>query len=132
MRFSFVLYIALYVIVEMIGYQLSLVRWSQITPLMVATAVTDAMLLVAVAVATLLAADLTRPRWQPALAAWARARTAGPEVEWIDEGPLDVRSWRPGPRALPAGPAPRTAPVAYGTYARAGTRPFPEDDGRLL
>jgi hypothetical protein len=137
MRLSFVLYAALYVVVEIVVHELSQVSWPQLTPLMVATAATDALLMVAVAVALLVTLDLTRPRWQPAVANWVETRLPRPSLAWAhqapDSGPIDVPSWRSEPAALPAGvPVPsRAAPGGtYGPPTRA--RPFPEDDGRLL
>jgi hypothetical protein len=137
MRLSFVLYAALYVVVEIVVHELSQVSWPQLTPLMVATAAADALLMVAVAVALLVTLDLTRPRWQPAVTNWVETRLPRPSLTWAheapDAGPIDVRSWRSEPAALTAGaPAlPRTAPG--GTYGPpTNARPFPEDDGRLL
>jgi hypothetical protein len=137
MRLSFVLYAALYVVVEIVVHELSQVSWPQLTPLMVATAATDALLMVAVAVAVLVTLDLTRPRWQPVVSNWVETRLPRPSFAWaheaLHEGPIDVRSWRSEPAPLPAGVpvAPRAAPG--GTYGPSGHgRPFPEDDGRLL
>lgn len=139
MRLSFALYTALYVVAEMIGHQLSLVGWPQITPLLLATAVTDALLVLAVAGAVIVGADVTRHRWQPALHAWLHRRGAAHDGWWGPDAPLDVASWRPEPLALtgapaaapgPARPA-RPAPVTYTNWTY-GIRPFPEEPGRLL
>ena len=151
MRVPVLVYVLLYLVLEMIGAQLAAVEWQQITPLMVASAVTDSMLIVAVLVAALVAADLTKHRWQPALHTWMHERAhrhsgwwgrhthddAHDDYEYAEV--VDVTSWRPEPLALPAGsPAsPPTATYAPPTYAVTGTspaagRPFPEDDGRLL
>lgn len=152
MRVPVLVYVLLYLVLELIGAQLAAVEWRHITPLMVASAVTDAMLVVAVLVAVLVTADLTKHRWRPAVHTWARER-ARPQAGWwgprrypgpdAPEGQvLGVRSWRPArPErlALPAGSpaAVPTATYAAPTYAVGGTlprrgRPFPEDDGRLL
>lgn len=150
MRVPVLVYVLLYLVLELIGAQLAAVEWRHITPLMVASAVTDAMLVVAVLVAVLVTADLTKHRWRPAVRTWVRER-ARPQAGWwgprrdpdADEGQvLGVRSWRPArPErlALPAGSpaAVPTATYAAPTYAVGGTsprpgRPFPEDDGRLL
>ena len=149
MRVPVLVYVLLYVVLEMIGAQLAAVEWEHVTPLMVASAVTDALLVVSVLVAVLVGADLTEHRWRPVLHTWLH-RYAQPHVRWwgrhrhpgpddVDDGVIDVRSWRPEPQALPAG-SPAVAPTAtYAapTYAVTGTpvrtgRPFPEDDGRLL
>ncbi len=148
MRISVLVYVLLYLVVEMIGAQLAAVEWAQITPLMVASAVTDAMLVVAVLVAVLVTADLTQHRWRPALHTWLHEH-ARPHTGWWgahrhhhDDNYAEVvgvTSWRPAPPALPAGspPVPPTATYAPPTYAVNGTpagtgRPFPEDDGTLL
>ena len=147
MRVPVLVYVLLYLVVELIGVQLAAVEWAAITPLMVAAAVTDAALVVAVLVAALVAADLTKHRWRPALHTWLHRR-ARPHGGWwgrhADDGyeyaeVVDVRSWRPEPLALPAATtatAP-TATYAAPTYAVRSVsaptaRPFPEDDGRLL
>ena len=143
MRVPVLVYVLLYLVLEMIGAQLAAVEWAAITPLMVAAAVTDALLVVAVLVAVLVTADLTKHRWRPALETWLHERARPHGGWWGTHGHDDdyaevvgVTSWRPEPLALPAGsPAARTyAPPTYavpGTPARPG-RPFPEDDGRLL
>jgi hypothetical protein len=152
MRVPVLVYVLLYLVVEMIGAQLAAVAWQQITPLMVASAITDAMLVVAVLVAALVAADLTKHRWRPALHTWMHEHAHRHSGWWgrhaSDDGHdaaseyaevIDVTSWRPEPLALPAGSpgSPPTATYAPPTYAVTGTptaagRPFPEDDGRLL
>ena len=149
MRVPVLVYVLLYLVLEMIGAQLAAVEWREITPLMVASAVTDAMLIVAVLVAALVAADLTKHRWRPALHTWMHEHAHRHSGWWgrhphDDDGyeyaeVIDVTSWRPEPLALPTGsPAsPPTATYAPPTYAVSGTpsgaaRPFPEDDGHLL
>ncbi len=114
MRISFLVYGALYVAVEIVGQQLEAVGWPEITPLDVATAVTDALLGVAVAVAVLVGMDLLRQRWRRSAEAWAEQRAQ----EDLEQPPLGVRSWRREPLALPAGsPAPLVPP---------GARPYGE------
>ena len=148
MRVPVLVYVLLYLVFEMIGAQLAAVEWGTITPLMVASAVTDAMLIVAVIVAVLVTADLTKHRWRPLLHTWLHEH-ARPHSGWWgghrhnhDDGYAEVvgvTSWRPEPLALPVGsPAvPPTATYATPTYAVSGVpartgRPFPEDDGTLL
>ena len=139
MRVSFLVYGVLYIAIEIAGNQLERVGWPQITPLDVAEAVTDALLAIVVCVALVVAVDLGRARWGPALRAWheERLRLAAEaadhewaEVVWDDE-PIGVRSWRPEPLALPA-PAASASPA--GTYyTPAGSNPpFPEDPGTRL
>jgi hypothetical protein len=135
MRVSFLVYGVLYVAVEIIGNQLETVGWPRITPLDVAAALTDALLAIVICIAVVVAVDLGRQRWGPALRAWQEERLrlaaeTGAEVVWDDE-PIGVRSWRREPLALPA-PAPRA--TVGGTYYTASTYgpPFPEEPGRQL
>ncbi len=147
MRVPVLVYVLLYLVVEMIGAQLAAVEWARVTPLMVASAVADAMLIVAVLVAALVAADLTKHRWRPVVHTWLHEH-AHPHHGWWgahrrDDGyyaeVVGVTSWRPEPAALPVGSplVPPTATYAEPTYAVGGMpprtgRPFPEDDGTLL
>ncbi len=146
MRVPVLVYLLLYLVLELVGAQLAAVDWAAVTPLMVASAVTHAMLVVSVLVAVLVTADLTRHRWRPPLHTWLHEH-GRPHTGWWgghrhDDGDghvVGVRSWRPEPLALPMGSpaAPPTATYAPPTYAVGGTparggRPFPEDDGTLL
>jgi hypothetical protein len=139
MRVSFLVYGVLYVAIEIVGNQLEKVGWPQITPLDVAEALTDAFLAIVVCIALVVAVDLSRERWGPALRAWneERLRLAAEaaqedwaDVVWDDE-PIGVRSWRREPAALPA---PVTGTPAGGTYYTPSTYgpPFPEEPGRQL
>jgi hypothetical protein len=143
MRVSFLVYGVLYVAVEIIGTQLEQVGWARIDPLDVASALTDALLFIVVCIALLVASDVARQRWGPALVAWHQERLRAhaesqAEVVWDDE-PIGVTSWRPEPIALPAGPAAApTPPPGGGTYATSTYGPrtpghsFPEEPGHLL
>jgi len=136
MRVSFLLYGVLYVAVEIIGNQLEKVGWAHIEPLDVASALTDALLAIVICIALVVAVDLGRARWGPALRAWNEERlraaaegklaTSWDEVSWDDE-PIGVRSWRPEPLALPA-PAPSSPGGTYYTPSTYGP-PFPEEPG---
>jgi peptidoglycan/LPS O-acetylase OafA/YrhL len=129
MRISFAVYAALYVVVELVGSRLESIGWPQISALDVATAVTDACLLVAVAAAVLLGLDLGIRRWRAAAAAAREERLA--EQDRDAGEPIGVTSWRAEPLALPAGPSAASVPVS--DYAGIpAPRPFPEEPGRLL
>jgi hypothetical protein len=153
MRVPVLVYALLYLVFELIGAQLAAVDWARITPLMVASAVTDALVVVAVLVAVLVAADLSKHRWRPLVHSWLHAY-AQPHSGWwgahrphhhhghehLDGAPVvGVPSWRRERLALPMG-SPSAAPTArYAapTYAVSGSpappaRPFPEDDDRML
>ena len=136
MRVSFLVYGVLYVAVEIVGNQLEKVGWARIDPLDVASALTDALLAIVICIALLVAADLGRARWGPALRAWneerlraaaeAKLEKSWAEVSWDDE-PIGVRSWRSEPLALPA-PAPSPPGGTYYTTSTYGP-PFPEEPG---
>lgn len=136
MRIAFSVYGALYVVVEIVGYQLEQVSWPEITPLDVATAVTDALLTVAVLVAVLVAVDVLGHRWRRHLFAVRLERARLATAEWAEPEPIGVHSWRPEPLALPtarvAGP-PAGHPYADRAHAR---HAWPGDaaapSGRLL
>ena len=139
MRVSFLVYGVLYIAIEIVGNKLETVGWPKITPLDVAEALTDAFLAIVVCIALVVAVDLGRERWGPALRAWhaERLRLAAEaaqddwaEVVWDDE-PIGVRSWRPEPLALPAA-APGAAPSGTDYTASAPNPPFPEEPGRQL
>jgi hypothetical protein len=134
MRVAFLVYGALYVVIEIVGYQLEQVSWPEVTALDVATALTNAFLTVAVLAAVLVAVDVLGHRWRRSRRALAleEARAAA-----VDPGPITVQAWRPEPLALPAAPAPadRVPTVrAENAYAReAWPRDTPPDlNGRLL
>jgi len=127
MRVAILVYGVLYVVFEVVGYQLEQVSWPAITPLDVATALTNAFLTVAVLVGVLVGIDVLGHRWRRQLQLKrleeARLATAG----WADPGTLDVRSWRAEPLtpqlALPAAPSRRRrrseGEDAYADNARA-------------
>ena len=131
MRVSFLVYGVLYVVLEMVGYQLEQVGWAEVSGLDVASAVTDALLTVAVCAAALLAIDLGVKRWGPSVRA-RLAERAHPEAEIWDE-PIEVRSWRPEPLAVTAERVEEPPKKSYrgNPYSFAGYR-FPKDDGTLL
>jgi hypothetical protein len=129
MRISFAVYAALYLVVELVGHQLESIGWPRISALDVATAITDACLLVAVATAVLVGLDLGIRRWRAAALTAREERQA--EEDRVAQEPIEVTSWRAEPPALPAGPSAPAVPVSdyAGTPA---PRPFPEGPGRLL
>jgi hypothetical protein len=105
-RSWFLVYGVLYVLIEMIGHQLDAIGWPRLTALDVATAVVNALLVVAVGMAALVAIDVLGHRWRRRLRNWReeQARLAA-EAEWLP-APIPVRAWRPGRLALTAGPVP--------------------------
>jgi len=133
MRVAFLVYGVLYVVIEIVGYQLEQVSWPEITALDVATAVTNAFLTVAVLVAALVAIDVLGHRWRRHLAAVRLEEARLAAAEWADAEPITVQSWRPEPLALPAGAPPVVAGQATNAYARqAWPEDAPGDRGRGL
>lgn len=132
MRLSFLVYGVVYVVIELIGSALEDVGWARVTPLDVATAVTDACLAVALVLAGLLAVKLGVQRWGTTARGWWDALGDGrTQVVWDDE-PIGVRSWRPGQQELTtADPAPSGGTYAGNPYTFAGRR-WPADPGRQL
>ena len=120
MRVAFLVYGALYVVIEIVGYQLEQVSWPEITALDVATALANALLTVAVLVAVLVASDVLGHRWRRHLRAVRLERARLAAQEWAEPEPITVQSWRPEPLALPApAAAPVTGPRPPNAYARA-------------
>lgn len=122
MRVAVLVYGVLYVVIEVVGYQLEQVSWPELTPLDVATALTNAFMTVAVLVAVLVGLDLAGHRWRRHLRAVALERARLAAEEWAPPGPLTVHAWRPDPLALPAAALPPAAwPAAR--HAPAGNAP---------
>ncbi len=115
MRVSFVVYFVLYVVVEMAGYQLELIGWPRITALDVASALTNALLWVAVAAAVAVALDVAGARWRKHLRAFEREQawvaSWRRRQAWAQSAWTDVPSRRPTVLALPASPPPTTPPL---------------------
>jgi hypothetical protein len=136
MRVAFVVYGALYVVLEIVGHELSQVSWPEITALDVATALTNALLTVAVLVAVLVAIDVLGDRWRRHLRAVALERARLATEEWAGPEPLTVQAWRPEPLALP--PAAPVAADPESAYDNAYSRQAWSEDaaadtpGRLL
>jgi len=124
-------YGVLYVVIEVIGYQLEQIGWTDISALDVATAVTDALLFVSVCAAALLALDLGARRWRRSMAG-RPLRRDGLHAEVWDE-PADGAPWRPAPLTVTAERVEEPPKRRYrgNPYSFAGHR-FPEDPGRLL
>jgi hypothetical protein len=113
MRVAFLVYGVLYVVIEIVGYQLEQVTWPKITALDVATALTNAFLTVAVLVAVLVAIDVVGHRWRRYLHAVALEKARLATEEWAAQEPITVQSWRPAPLGLPAGPrTPTSRPLS--------------------
>ncbi|WP_249523397.1 hypothetical protein [Modestobacter marinus] len=118
MRVAVLVYGVLYVVIEVVGYQLEQVSWPEITPLDVATALTNAFLTVAVLVAVLVGIDVAGHRWRRHLRAVALERARLALDAWTSPESLTVQAWRPEPRALPA-----AVPPAAARSAQAGHTP---------
>jgi hypothetical protein len=123
MRVAFLVYGVLYVVIEIVGYQLEQVAWPEITALDVATALTNAFLTVAVLVAALVAIDVLGHRWRRHLHAVRLEEARLAAEEWAAPEPIAVQSWRPERPEPPALPAPPAAVDAENAYTR---RAWPE------
>ena len=112
---SFVVYVVLYVVIEMVGYQLELIGWPRITALDVAGALVNALLWVAVAAAVLVALDVAGARWRKRLRDWEREQAWVASWRrrqvWAQSAWTDVPSWRPAALALPASPPSSSLPL---------------------
>jgi hypothetical protein len=128
-RASIVVYGVLYVVLEMVGHQLERVGWAQVSALDVATAVTDALLVVAICGAVLLALELGARRWLRSREARDAEREAEQEAAW--HRPIEVPSWRPASEAPPSPAPPSGGTYGGNPYTFAGHR-YPKDPGRLL
>jgi hypothetical protein len=131
-------YGVLYVVFEMVRHQLELVGWERVTPLHVASALVDALLAIVLAIGAVVAFDVGRRRWGPALRAWQeRQLRLAAENARFDEEPIPVQSWRPQ-HEEPALAGPRPSTHAEPTYAastygsRSRGRRYTEDPGRQL
>ncbi len=135
MRVTFLVYGVLYVVIEIVGYQLGQVSWPAVTALDVASALTDAFLTVAVLVGVLVAIDVLGHRWRRRLQLQRLEEARLATAEWADPGTLGVRSWRAEPvvpqLALPAAPTrhrgsgPGADVYADNAYARPAGVPGP-------
>ena len=145
MRVPLLVCVLLYLAVELLGARLAAVDWTLVTPLMVASAVADALLVVSVLVAVLVVGDLTKHRWRPALRSRLRSRATtstgwpGGQRRGRDDHAevVGVPSWRPVPAAPQTGSTTAASTGTYETYAVRGGparpgRPFPVDDGTLI
>jgi hypothetical protein len=133
-------YGVLYVVFEMVRHQLELIGWQRVTPLHVASALVDALLAIVIAIGAVVAFDVARRRWGPALRAWQqRQLQLAAEAAQFEQEPIPVTSWRPEHEAeTPAVAAARPSTYAEPTYAastygsRSTGRRFTEDPGRQL
>jgi hypothetical protein len=131
-RVSFLVYGVLYVVLEVVGYQLEQVGWTDISALDVATALTDAFLVLALCAAAIVALDIGVRRWGRSMVDWRRQRSGVAAEVWHE--PLTVDSWRPAPLAVTAERVeepPRRPGYVGNPYSFAGHR-FPKGPGRLL
>jgi hypothetical protein len=133
-------YGVLYVVFEMVRHQLELIGWQRVTPLHVASALVDALLAIVLAIGAVVAFDVARRRWGPALRAWQESQLRlAAEAAPFEQEPIPVTSWRPQhepetPAVAAARPGPQPEPTyATSTYgARSTGRRYTEDPGRQL
>jgi hypothetical protein len=130
-RVPFLVYGVLYVVIEVIGHRLEQIGWTDISALDVASAVTDALFLVAVCAAVLLALELGARRWVRSMTAWDLEKTRLHGEVWDEQ--TGRTPWRPAPLTVTAERVEEPPRRRYrgNPYSFAGHR-FPEDPGRLL
>lgn len=153
MKHALVAYGVVLVVLLMLARQFEAAGWTGIEALDVATALADALLVLAAAAAALLAGRLGLDSWARSMERW-RAERAWSAVEAPDAEVIGVTSWRPGARALPVvppvappqqqpstaapEPLPQTAAAGFTyvgpSYARESPAapPFPERRGRRI
>jgi hypothetical protein len=119
MRVPFVVYGVLYVVIEMVGYQLELIGWPQITALDVASALADALLWIALVAAVLVALDVAADRWRRHLRGRQRKPAWVPATSPLGRRPSDHR-----PELAPAHAGPALGGDAPGS-GRRPARPAP-------
>lgn len=147
------------VVLLMLARQFEAAGWTGVGALDVATALVNALLVVAVAAGLLLAGRLSLAAWARSIERWRRAQAAAEDHLVPDARIVGVTSWRagarpsPAPAALPALPAAappgtarpgraplpaQTAPAGFTyvgpSYAREAPTapPFPERRGRRI
>jgi hypothetical protein len=142
MRHALVAYGVVLVVLTMLARRFEAAGWTAVGALDVAAALVDALLVVAVAAALLLAGRLALEGWARSMAAWRRRR-AHDEEAWDEAEVIGVTSWRPGPPPLPPAPPPTPEPPAPSpagftyvgpSYAHdtPATPPFPETPGSRI
>lgn len=145
MKHALVAYGVVLTVLVMLARQFEAAGWTGVDALDVATALVDAVLVLALAAALLLAGRLGLDRWARSMERWRRNRALA-EAVWPDAEIIGVTSWRTGPRKLPAPlaqeePAPRpppTSPAGFSyvgpSYAREtpSAPPFPDRRERRI
>ncbi len=114
MRSWILVYGLLYIAFETVGQHLEQVGWAEVTGLDVATAFTDALLVMALVAAAYVLGDLGLQRWRRSMAGW-RARQDEPSGLPVPftYAPIGVSSWRVEPEPEPL----RLPAVRYSNYA---------------
>ena len=129
MKHALVAYGVVLVVLLMLARQFEAAGWTGVDALDVATALVNALLVVAVAAGLLLAGRLSLAAWARSMQRWHRARSAAAGRVVPDAQIVGVTSWRagahpsPAPPALPAPPGPVPGPAP--DPARPGRAPLP-------
>ncbi len=130
MKHALVAYGVVLVVLLMLARQFEAAGWTGVGPLDVATALVNALLVVAVAAGLLLAGRLSLAAWARSMQRWRRAQAAAAGRVVPDARIVGVTSWRagahpsPAPPALPASPGPAPSP-ARPDPVRPGRAPLP-------
>jgi hypothetical protein len=145
MRHALAAYGAVLVILLMLARQFEAAGWTGVTGLDVATALVNAVLVLALGAGLLLAGQLGLDRWARSMEKWRHQR-AVESGEAPDAEVIGVTSWRPGTRSSPSPPAqtvlaPPAAPIASSGFTYVGPSygrdvpaapPFPDRPGRRI
>ncbi len=145
MKHALVAYGVLLVVLTMLAREFEAAGWTGVGALDIAAALVDAVLVLAVAAAVLLAGKLGLERWALSMERWRRDRALA-EAELPDAEVIGVTSWRPAappPVAPPAPvePAVQPAPTSSAGFTYVGPSyarempaapPFPERRGRRI
>ncbi|MGY1754767.1 hypothetical protein [Blastococcus sp. SYSU D01042] len=145
MKHALVAYGTLLVVLLAVARQYEAAGPDGVDALDLATALVDAVLVLAVAAGILLAGRLGLERWALSMARWRRAR-ALEQAELPDAEVIGVTSWRPGtppppPAPVVVEPAVRPAPKSSAGFTYVGPSyarevpaapPFPDRRGRSI
>ncbi len=126
MKHVLVAYGVVLVVLLMLARQFEAAGWTGVGALDVATALVNALLVVAVAAGLLLAGRLSLAAWARSMQRWRRAQAAAEGHVVPDARIVGVTSWRAGAHPSPALPAlPALPGPARPVPARPGHAPLP-------
>lgn len=108
MKHALAAYGVLLAVLLMLAREFEAAGWTGVGALDVATALVNALLVVAVTAGVLLAGRLSLEAWGRSMQRWRRDRALAESIAVPDAGVVGVTSWRAGTRRSPAPPEPPT------------------------